>query len=142
MTEVSFYTGVPERLGYVCRLLRKAQLSGARVAVVGPAPLLDRLDRALWEFESTEFVPHLRVRPGTESAVLGRTPLLLVEQAAAQPHREVLLNLGGDLPEGFEQFQRVLEVVGIDPEQVETGRRRFKQYKQLGYAVNHHVVPA
>lgn len=140
MTEVSFYTGVPERLAYVCRLLRKAQQSGARVAVVGPAPLLDRLDKALWEFESTEFVPHLCLRPGRQPAGLERTPILLTEQAQAQPHREVLLNLGAAMPDGFEQFARVLEVVATDPEQVEAGRRRFKQYKQLGHPVAHHVV--
>lgn len=142
MTEVSFYTGVADRLPYVCRLLRKAQLSGARVAVVGPATLLDRLDLALWQFESTEFVPHLRLRGGREPAQLARTAVLLVEQAAEQPHREVLLNLGGEVAEGFEQFSRVLEVVSRDPEQMQLGRQRFKRYKQLGLMVNHHEVAA
>lgn len=142
MTEVSFYTGVADRLPYVCRLLRKAQQSGARVAVVGPAKLLDRLDQALWQFESTEFVPHLRLRGGREPAQLARTPVLLAEHAQEQPHRDVLLNLGAEMPEGFEQFRRVLEVVSRDPEQMQVGRQRFKQYKQLGLAVSHHEVPA
>jgi DNA polymerase-3 subunit chi len=46
------------------------------------------------------------------------------------------------IPANFEQFQRVLEVVSKDPEQVEAGRQRFRQYKQLGHAVSHHVVPS
>ena len=143
MSQVSFYTGVPERLTYLCRLLRKAQQSGARIGVCGPAGLLNRLDAALWSFEPTEFVPHLRMSPGQPLAPrLADTPILLVEHSAELPHREVLLNLGQDMPEGFEQFQRVLEVVSQDPEQMLAGRQRFRQYKDLGHEVSHHVVNA
>ncbi|MGN6826141.1 DNA polymerase III subunit chi [Paucibacter sp. M5-1] len=142
MTAVSFYTHVPERLSYLCRLLRKAQQSGAKVAVVGPAPLLDRLDAALWSFEPTEFVPHLRWRGAAQSGLLAVTPIVLAERAGEQPHREVLLNLGPDLPEDFEQFQRVLEVVSREPEQMQAGRQRFKTYKAMGHEVTHHEVGA
>jgi DNA polymerase III subunit chi len=140
VTEVSFYTHVPERLSYLCRLLRKAQSSGAKVAVIGPAPLLDRLDAALWSFEPTEFVPHLRWRSTAPAALLEATPIVLAEQATDQPHREVLLNLGKELPEDFGLFARVLEVVSRDPEQVQAGRQRFKRYKALGHEVKHHEV--
>ena len=142
MTAVSFYTNVPERLSYLCRLLRKAQQSGAKVAVVGPAPLLDRLDAALWSFEPTEFVPHLRWGGIAQSGLLAATPIVLAERAGEQPHREVLLNLGLDLPEDFEKFQRVLEVVSREPEQVQAGRQRFKTYKARGHEVTHHEVGA
>ena len=141
--QVSFYTAVPERLAYVCRLLRKAQQTGAQIGVCGSATLLERLDKALWSFEATEFVPHLHLPTGaaadSRSAV---TTILLAEHCEALPHREVLLNLGMAIPANFEQFQRVLEVVSKDPEQVEAGRQRFRQYKQLGHAVSHHVVPS
>ena len=141
MTQVSFYTGVPERLGYLCRLLRKAQQSGARIGVCGPSNLLKRLDAALWTFEDIEFVPHLRLAPGaTLAPELADTPVLLVERVEDLPHREVLLNVGLGMPVGFEQFQRVLEVVSQDPPQMEAGRQRFRQYKELGHEVGHHVV--
>jgi DNA polymerase-3 subunit chi len=141
MTQVSFYTGVSERLSYLCRLLRKAQQSGARVGVCGAPAQLDRLDAALWSFEPTEFVPHLRLRAGqTLEPALADTSILLVEHGDALPHRAMLLNLGAELPAGFDQFERVLEVVSQDPEQVQAGRRRFKQYKELGHSVDHHVV--
>lgn len=141
MSDVSFYTNVPERLSYLCRLLRKAQQSGARVAVVGPASLLDRLDAALWTFEPTEFVPHLRWRDAAQQQALAvATPIVLTEQALAQPHREVLLNIGSGIPADFEQFRRVLEVVSREPEQMQAGRERFKSYKALGHKVTHHEV--
>ena len=78
MTQVTFYTGVPERLLYLCRLLRKAQRAGTRIAVCGPEALLARLDVRLWDFEAAEFVPHGRLDAlGTAAR---HTPILLTEQ--------------------------------------------------------------
>lgn len=143
MTEVSFYTGVPKRLEYACRLLRKAVLQGAKVTVCGPASQLDRLDKSLWTFEASEFVPHLRY-----SAAQGRvltpamqnTPVWLVEQAEFAPHHEVLLNIGDELVPGFEDFARVLEVVSTEPDDASAGRKRFKSYRDRGLSVKHHEV--
>lgn len=140
MTEVSFYTGVAERLSYVCRLLRKAQQSGARVTVVGPAAALDRLDAALWTFEATEFVPHVRLRGAADAAAVARTPIVLTDSLTQAPSDGVLLNLGAELVPGFERFTRVLEVVSQDAQQVQAGRERFRQYKALGHPVVHHEV--
>ena len=143
MSQVSFYTGVPERLSYLCRLLRKAQQSGARIGVCGPASLLMRLDAALWTFEATEFVPHVRLKSGQHAVGMATaTPIILTEDPALLPHREVLLNLDVSVPTGFDLFARVLEVVSQDPEQVQAGRQRFRQYKELGHEVEHHVIAA
>ena len=60
MPAVAFHFNVPERRGYVCRLLRKAWRSGARVVVTGEAAMLAEVDRLLWTFEPLEFVPHWR----------------------------------------------------------------------------------
>jgi DNA polymerase-3 subunit chi len=139
MTKVAFYTGVADRLPYVCRLLRKVQQSGAQIGVCGPTALLDRLDAALWRFEPTAFVPHLRFTSGTlPNGALGKSPVLLTETPAELPHRALLLNLGQTIPDGFERFERVLEVVSNDAEQAELGRQRFKQYKDLGHNLTHH----
>ncbi|MCV2348594.1 DNA polymerase III subunit chi [Paucibacter sp. Y2R2-4] len=141
MTEVSFYTGVPDRLAYLCRLLRKAQQSGARMGVIGPPSVLQRLDAALWSFDAVEFVPHLLLSEEVvDPGLLEATPILLAPSSAALPHREVLLNLGAEIPSEFAEFKRVLEVVSTEPEQVQAGRRRYKQYESLGHIVKHHKV--
>ncbi|MEJ6002795.1 DNA polymerase III subunit chi [Paucibacter soli] len=140
MAEVSFYTNVADRLPYVCRLLRKAQLSGAHVGVLGPAAMLERLDAALWTFEPTEFVPHVRVADAPLAAPMLHTPVVLAERVELIPHRHMLLNLGVDLPPSFDAFERVLEVVSRDEQQVQAGRMRFKRYRELGCQVAHHVV--
>ena len=102
MTEVMFHLGVDDRLGYACRLLRKACAVDARVVVSGPAPTLAKLDAMLWTFEPTAFVPHVRVAPGAEvPARLRDTPVWLVENVEAAPHHDALVNLGDDLFPGF-----------------------------------------
>lgn len=142
VTEVSFYTGVPDRLDYVCRLLRKANAQGAKVCVCGPAAALDRLDALLWSFEPTEFLPHLRLKGEGRvlPPALRDTPICLAGEPSWSPHREVLLNLSDDMVPGFDAFERVLEVVSVIEDDAAAGRRRFKTYRSQGFAVKHHEV--
>jgi len=143
MTEVQFHFNVPDRLGYACRLLRKALRTGAGVAVTAPAPTLVRLDRALWSFDPQEFLPHLLLRPGeTPPPRLQHTPIWLVEQAEQAAHQPVLVHLGDEPAAGFESFTRLIEIVSTDPEEREAGRRRWKHYAGRGYAITKFEVNA
>ncbi len=133
MPEVSFHTGVADKAGYTCRLLRKAWRQGRQMVVTGSDEQLQRLDALLWTFEQAEFVPHLRLRRGaTPPAQMRRTPIWLADMPEDAPTRDVLVNLGPDWPEGFAGFARVIEVVGDDPADVSEGRRRWRQYRAAG----------
>lgn len=141
MTEVAFHTGVGDRLDFVCRLLRKAQRSGARIAVVGTSADLAELDRELWSFDALSFVPHVRLAGGAQPAPLQgeATPIWLLERAAdVPPGVPLLLNLGPEVAPGFESFERLIEVAGVSTEERSAGRRRWKHYAERGYALVHH----
>lgn len=141
MTEVMFHLDVPDRLGYACRLLRKAHARGAKVVVSAPEPTLSRLDELLWTFEPTAFVPHLHPAPGaTVAPGLGPTPIWLVERVEQAPYHEVLLNLGDELVAGFESFERVIEIVPADEAPKQAARRRWKHYADRGYVLKRHEV--
>lgn len=142
MTEVSFYTGVSDRQLFACRLLRKAVGSGGRIGVWGPARLLERLDQTLWTFAEREFLPHARVHAGLSELVRQRSPLLLSDQLQDLAQCQVLLNLESQPPSAPERFERLLELVGTEPEQVAAARQRFRDYKQLGLPVQHFDVSA
>jgi DNA polymerase-3 subunit chi len=58
VTEVAFHFGAPDKVAYVCRLLRKAVGAGAKVVVVTNEVDLPRLDADLWAMSPTEFLPH------------------------------------------------------------------------------------
>lgn len=141
MTEIQFHFNVPERLGYACRLLRKATRQGALVVVTAPAPTLVQLDRALWSFDPLEFIPHLLVKPGENVAPrMKATPVWLCEDPLAAPHQQVLLNLGLEPAEGFASFARLIEIVSTDDDDRQAGRARWKHYAGRGYDIKRHEV--
>ncbi|MCM2252294.1 MAG: DNA polymerase III subunit chi [Ramlibacter sp.] len=141
MTEVTFHFNAPDKLGHACRLLRKAVASGAKVVVTGEPALLRELDLALWTFAPLEFLPHCVLGAGAP-AVLAASPVVLADSARSTPHQHVLLNLGGGVPEGFERFERLIEVVTVDDDDRQQGRRRWKHYADRGYAIKREDLAA
>lgn len=137
MTEVAFHFNAPDKLGYACRLLRKAFGSGAQVVVTADAGLLGELDTTLWTFGQLEFVPHCR-QPGAAPAVLAASPIVLTDTPRAAPHHQVLVNLGETVPDGFETFERLIEVVTPDDEDRQQARQRWKHYSTRGYQITRH----
>jgi len=140
MTEVAFHTQVPDKLAYCCRLLRKATASGAQVWVQGEAALLQRLDAALWTFSPLDFVPHCLA--SADTAVLAASPVVLGTAAQAPTHHQVLLNLGDNVPSGFESFERVIEIVSLQDDDRRLARLRWKHYAGRGYPVTAHEQKA
>lgn len=140
MTRIDFHTRVPDKLAYSCRLLRKAYLSGARVAVIAEPQALAELDHLLWSFSPVDFVPHCRA--GAPQASLAASPIVLTKSlgSAACAEREVLLNLGQEIPAGFEAFERLIEVVGLDEDDASAGRQRWRHYAANGHALENMAV--
>ena len=136
MTEVAFHFNAPDPVAYSCRLLRKAVSSGAKLVVVGMPYTLQQLDAALWTFSATDFLPHCSLEH--EDCVIAASPVILATTTGSVPHRQVLLNLGVLVPGGFEQFERVIEVVGLDDEDRQLARGRWKHYAGLGYEITRH----
>ena len=134
MTEVSFHFNAPDKIGHACRLLRKAVASGAKVVVTAEDPLLRELDVALWTFSALDFVPHC-LGEATTPSVMAASPVVLSGAARAAPHQQVLVNLGAAVPDGFERFERLIEVIGLDDQDKQEGRRRWKHYADRGYAI-------
>jgi DNA polymerase-3 subunit chi len=132
--QVSFYSDAADPLHYACRLIRRALASGKPVGVCVPPAQAARLDGLLWSFEAAEFIPHRRWDGATPPAP---GEVLLVDDAAGLPHRGLLLNLGDDMPGAALEFERVLEVIGMEPQRVEAGRARYRRYKQSGAKLDH-----
>ncbi len=137
MTEIAFHFNVPDKLAYSCRLLRKAYLSGARVAVTAEPEVLAELDALLWSFSSAQFLPHCAAATACV-ATRTATPIVLATSLADCPQHEILVNLGQGIPAGFEGFERFIEVVALSPEDVVAGRSRWKHYAARGYALKRH----
>ena len=136
MTEIAFHFNAPDTMAYCCRLLRKAVGGGARVVVTGSPETLAQLDAALWTFSPTDFVPHCSL--DSEARIVAASSVILAPTITATPHQQVLVNLGQQVPAGFERFERVIEVVGLEEEDRQLARGRWKHYTDRGYAITRH----
>jgi DNA polymerase-3 subunit chi len=139
MAQVDFHSGVTDKLGHACRLLRKVYRAGRLVVVTGPADQLARLDGLLWTFDVGEFIPHARLRSGQAvPGRLARTPIWLAEQPSDVGSSDVLINLGHDVPPGYAQFQRVIEIVSEQSDDAQSGRQRWRHYVNEGQNPTNH----
>jgi DNA polymerase-3 subunit chi len=137
MTDVAFHFNAPDKLAYACRLLRKAVGGGSKVVVTGEPEDLKLLDGLLWTFSQLDFVPH--AMHSAEANVVAASPVILLSESVANaPHRQVLLNLGSQVPDGFEQFERLIEVVSHEEDDRKLARGRWKQYADRGFAITRH----
>lgn len=139
MTEVAFHFNAPDKWAYACRLLRKAVNTGARVVVCAEAEGLSHLDGLLWTFSPLEFIPHCLV--SASAAEVASSPVVLTERLSPDVqalHAQVLVHLGRDIAQGFESFERVIEVVTLEDSDRQSARQRWKHYADRGYNIVRH----
>ena len=134
MTEVAFHFNVPDRLAYTCRLVRKAYAAGGRTVVV-----------ALWTFSALDFIPHCLASASADT--VARTPVVLSTDALTalppgQAPAQILVHLGDAVPQGFEQYQRLIELVGTAEDDRAHARQRWRHYAERGYQIKRHDVAA
>lgn len=139
---VDFYV-LPESttddpLATACRLCDKAVGAGKKVHVHAPdEAMAAELDRLLWIFKQGSFIGHERLG-GTADAALAS--VLIGGDEPLPSHRDVLLNLGDDVPAFVDRFERVLELVHGDEPARARSRARFKQYRDRGYTPETHKL--
>jgi len=137
MSRVDFYlipqAGAQARLLFACRLLEKAYQQEQPVYVhLENAEKARFFDQLLWTYRDDSFIPHhlIEEKANLNSPIqLGYTP-----QPATQA--EILLNLGGDVPQFHERFKRILEIL---PPDAETHPARAF-YEAQGYTINQHQI--
>jgi len=134
MTKIDFYTGSTDKLRTACQLSHKAMQNGVRVALSTPdMATADTLDKLLWQFPATAFIPHCR----SDAEEAGQMPVVLNSGNGSFPHYDLLISLHDECVSFFSRFERVIEVVGHDTEDSRLGRERFKFYRDRGYELNH-----
>jgi DNA polymerase-3 subunit chi len=135
MTQVDFYTHVDDRLGVAARLVVKAwQQHGSVRVLTSDAATTDALDRLLWMQPATGFVPHCRLA----SPLATETPVIVDDALEHQGPAAVLINLAQRPPPFFTRFERLVEIVSSDPADAESGRERYRFYRERGYELRAH----
>ncbi|MDZ4201496.1 MAG: DNA polymerase III subunit chi [Gallionella sp.] len=134
MTKVDFYTGSTDRLRTVCQLSHKAMQNGVRVVISTPEmAVIDALDKLLWQYPSTAFIPHCR----NNAEEAGQMPVVLNIGNETFPHHDLLISLHNECVPFFSRFDRVIEIVSTEAEDTRLGRERYGFYKARGYELKH-----
>ena len=152
MTRIDFRTNIADKLSYACRLARKVVGGGhTLVLLTEDAAQAASLDAALWNLSETDFLPHVMAG----DALAAHTPIVIAcmgsdddgegdsESGGTElPQGHMLINLTRHTPANVERFQRVFELISTDPDDVAAGRKRYLDYKQKSYLVDHIVAAA
>ena len=137
MTQVDFHFNAPDKLPYVCRLLRKASGQGRRVGVLADQETSHLLNQLLWNLNGSDFVTHCLMADSptmveNSSVILGS----IWEDLTALQQLDVFLNLNHSAPPNLEGIERLIEVVGPEESDKSSARQRWKHYSQLGFQIN------
>lgn len=132
MTRITFLHGVRDRALAAAQWLAHPEQGNTQVAVYVPDDR-DRahLDRMLWESPATGFLPHCNAA----KSIATETPIVLATQLSEVPNHACVLNLSNVVPEGFERFERLIEIISRDDADRLPGRERFRFYREHGYMI-------
>ncbi|MCB6184021.1 DNA polymerase III subunit chi [Leeia sp. TBRC 13508] len=137
MTQVDFYSPVPDKIALIHTLCKKAQGKGWRTMLwLRDEAHAAEVSGLLWQHPPTGFLPHVAVAHPLAS----NTPLLLATRQTPTegnlPHHDMLINLTDAPPSIFARFERVVELVGPNEEEKLHYRDQYRWYKQHGYPLN------
>lgn len=122
---------VAQPLLLVCKLAEKAMQSNQPCLILcESSEQADFLDDLLWEFDDDAFIPH-QIVGMEEDEDMDDTPVLIVPPGVDAGMRPLVINLRSVLPPAG--YQRVLEIVPADESAREPARKRWLEYKQLGF---------
>ena len=146
MTErVDFYvlkgSAAKQRWTFACRLTEKAYLRDLSIVIANDTPADARsLDELLWTFSERSFIPHEVCADEHSMDPATKVHLIALPSPTPCPTRgaDLLVNLTSRLPDGWERYPRIAEIVDADEECRRLGRERFKAYRELKVALETH----
>ena len=125
---------------FACRLVEKVWRRGHAVLVLAESDAAARrLDDRLWTFSDESFVPHRRLdahAPPAGEAV--DAPVVVSTPGVWRGALDVVLNLTPDVPEEAARAVRIAEVVPDRGAGRDAGRKRYREYRDRGFAIRTH----
>jgi DNA polymerase-3 subunit chi len=140
--DISFYLlpsdSEKKRLYFVCKLVEKAYRNSYKVYILTASEQQSRLlDDQLWTFRTGSFIPHqvyTSTLPGTENQVL------IGSRPAPELWQTTIINLSANCPDNMTSADRILEILDNSESNKQAGRKRYRQYQQLGFTIETHKI--
>lgn len=121
---------------FCCQLADKVVNMGNPVFVRTKDEAETRLmDDLMWTFSDSSFVPH---------AIQGETEdtdaAVIIGHSAPASRAYLLINLGDELPENIQNYERIAEIINDAPDNIHSGRARYSAYKKNNYPLHYHEI--
>jgi len=142
MTHIDFYI-LQDKAGtgrehLVCRLIEKViKLKHQVYLHTDSAQHSAQLDDLLWTYKTDSFLPHALHQadePSTTPIIIGH------HEQAPDVETDVLINLSSQVPLFFSRFTRVAEVIDQQEDHANSGRERYRFYRDRGYPLKSHPI--
>ncbi len=139
MPRVSFYIA-PDRptLRLACQITEKGWQQGYTLYLhVADEPMAAELDRQLWIFRETSFLPHQRLDRPRQA---GPMRIFIGYQEPPETLQGVMINLAPTPtpPPFIDRFERLSELVPHDEAGKMAARHRYRIYQERSYPIETH----
>jgi len=123
---------------FACKLAANSWRAGQRVLIqTDSMEDSQQLDQQLWDITPESFIPHGIV---TLEEVDQRQPILIAHQPVALDCFQHIINLSSRLCDIDGEDLQIDEILNQNEQRKQTGRQHYKQYRELGYALQHHTL--
>lgn len=139
MTRIDFYLLAEDAIAardiYACRIIEKAYQQQHQVFIqVATAETAQQFDALLWTFRDISFIPHQIYPAETEDTC----PILISTLPPPDYQTDILVNLTSHIPEMYQRFNRVIEIIPNLTQHRTAARNTYRLYREAGCRINLH----
>jgi len=142
MPRVDFYllsgADPSARRRFTCRLAEKAWKACHKIFIRSTdATEVAILDDLLWTFRQSSFVPHTLAENHENDPLAA---VLIGTGTAPEGFHDLLINLAPDVPEDWQTYRRIAEIVDGDEAVRQAGRDKYRLYQNQGIKPETHKL--
>lgn len=130
MSRIDFHILKKDKIqsyAYLARLVEKIHALSHKIFIATASEAeSEAIDTVLWTFRATSFVPH-HIFQGENDA-----GPVLISHDKHHAQKAVLINLSTNIPEFYQDYARVIEIIYNDELVQQQGRQRYKMYRENG----------
>jgi DNA polymerase-3 subunit chi len=119
-------------LVFACQLIEKIYTERKIYVHMPSLDAVKHFDHLLWIYKEDSFIPH-DIYQGNDPM---NAPIQIGHEANVGMKKATLINFQDNVPDFYQQFDHVIEIVYSDPLVQQLARERYKKYRDGGNELN------
>ena len=122
---------------FSAKLIEKAYQLGHQIYVLcDNEDMAIAFDEFLWQFNPDSFIPHHLFNEGP----IPPAPVQIGFENHQPQSKDILVNLSGNVPNFYQQFKRICEIVANQDEMKVLKRQNYRFYQSQSYSLKNHEI--